>query len=285
MPAGPDQPAERRRLADVFARLALEAAVGIMRIYSTKGCAYKTKPDLSPVSEADEAAEAVILAGLASEAPDVPVLAEEAAARGVKPALDGRFILVDPLDGTKEFIGGNGDFTVNVALVEDGWPTVGAVYAPARRRLWWTDGLRAEVADVAPGERLADARDRRPILCRAAPADGYVALASRSHGDAATEAFLERLPIRTRRGAGSSLKFCAVAEGEADVYPRFGPTMEWDTAAGHAVLRAAGGTVLTLDGGPLRYGKAASDYRNGGFVAWGDPGAAEAHAAEFATDR
>ncbi len=268
---------DHRRLAENFAQLALDAAVEIMRVYSTRGCAYKTKPDHSPVSEADEVAEAVILAGLNTCAPGVPVLAEEAAARGVKPALDGQFILVDPVDGTKEFIGGNGDFTVNIALVEAGVPTVGAVYAPVRRRMWWAAAGRAEAADVGPGDRLSDAHHRRSIACRIASPEGYVALASRSHGDAVTEAFLAELPIRERRGAGSSLKFCAIAEGDADVYPRFGPTMEWDTAAGDAVLRAAGGTVLSVEGGPLRYGKAATDYRNGGFVAWGDPSAAAAH--------
>lgn len=268
---------DRRHLADAFAQLALDAAVSIMRVYSTRGCAYTTKSDHSPVSEADELAEAVILAGLERCAPGVPVLAEEASARGIRPALDGRFILVDPLDGTKEFIGGNGDFTVNIALVEAGVPVLSAVYAPVRRRLWWAADGWAEAAEARPGDRLADARHRHTIACRPAPADGYVALASRSHGDAVTEAFLARLPIRERRGEGSSLKFCAIAEGEADVYARFGPTMEWDTAAGDAVLRAAGGAVLSVAGGPLRYGKASTDYRNGGFVAWGDPAAAEAH--------
>lgn len=268
---------DRRSLAESFAQLALDAAVSVMGLYSTRGCAYTTKPDRSPVSEADELAEATILAGLERCAPGVPVLAEEAAARGIKPALDGRFILVDPLDGTKEFVGGNGDFTVNIALVEGGVPVAGAVYAPVRRRLWWAADGRAEAAEAGPGDRLADARNRRAIACRSAPADRYVALASRSHGDPATEAFLARLPVRDRQSAGSSLKFCAIAEGDADVYPRFGPTMEWDTAAGDAVLRNAGGLVLSVKGGPLRYGKASADYRNEGFVAWGDPVAAQAH--------
>lgn len=258
---------ERRRLADAFAQLTLDAAVAVMRVYGTD-CRVWSKADLSPVSEADELAETIILDGLRICAPGIPVLAEESVSRGIKPALDGRFILVDPLDGTREFISRNGEFTVNIALIENGQPVVGAVYAPVLRRLW----AAADVAymwNIAPGQKLADGRNKRRITVRSAP-KSYVALASRSHCDAATEAFLARLPIGERRGAGSSLKFCAVAEGEADVYPRFGPTMEWDTAAGDAVLRAAGGTVLSVDGGRLPYGKTSSDYRNGGFVAWGD---------------
>ncbi len=270
----PDRAAhERQRLAEAFAQLTLDAAVSIMQVYSTRGCKFETKADKSPVSEADERAETVILAGLARCAPGIPVLAEEAAARGIKPALDGCFILVDPLDGTREFVGGSGEFTVNIALIEAGRPVVGAVYAPVLKRLWIGSTI-ATVFEVAPGGSLAGAGHGRLIRARTVPHDGYVALASRSHGDPETEAFLARLPIRERRGAGSSLKFCALAEGEADVYPRFGPTMEWDTAAGDAVLRAAGGTVLSVSGGPLQYGKMGSDYRNGGFIAWGDPGAA-----------
>ncbi|WP_245572958.1 3'(2'),5'-bisphosphate nucleotidase CysQ [Lichenihabitans psoromatis] len=266
---------DRVRLADDFAQLALDAAVAIMRVYTTRGCAFHLKADQSPVSEADEQAEVVILAGLKHCAPGIPVLAEEAAARGSKPALDGQFILVDPVDGTKEFIGGSGEFTVNIALIEAGRPVVGVVYAPVLKRLWSAAGGVATVCRVEPGQRLADATERRSIHARTAPNGAYVALASRSHSDAPTEAFLANLPVRERREAGSSLKFCAIAEGDADLYPRFGPTMEWDTAAGDAVLRAAGGVVLSLAGGPLLYGKTGEDYRNGGFVAWGDPIAGE----------
>ena len=264
---------ERQHLAEAFGQLALDASVSIMEVYSTRGCTYATKPDKSPVSEADERAEAVILAGLERCARGIPVLAEEAAARGVKPALDGVFILVDPLDGTREFVSGSGEFTVNIALIESGRPVVGVVYAPTLRRLWLGSDA-ALVFDVAPGG-LFELASGRTIRCRSAPSEGYVALASRSHGDTETESFLGKLPIRERRAVGSSLKFCAVAEGQADVYPRFGPTMEWDTAAGDAVLRAAGGTVRSVRGGPLQYGKTAADYRNGGFVAWGDPAAAD----------
>lgn len=256
-------------MAEAFAQLTIHAGAAVMRIYGHPDCRVKVKADSSPVSEADEIAELIILEGLARCAPDIPVLAEESSARGIRPALDGRFILVDPVDGTREFISRNGEFTVNIALIEAGCPVVGAVYAPALNRLWMGSD-RASTCVVEPGGRLPEPEARTPIAVRPAPAGHYVALASRSHCDAATEAFLARLPIGERTSAGSSLKFCRVAEGAADVYPRFGPTMEWDTAAGDAVLRAAGGLVLGVEGGPLLYGKVGTDYRNGGFVAWGD---------------
>ncbi len=258
--------AERRRLAEAFAQLTVDAGLEVMRVYG-RSFRVSTKADSSPVCEADELAEVIILEGLARCAPGVPVLAEESASRGIKPALDGRFILVDPVDGTREFLSHNGEFTVNIALIEWGRPVAGAVYAPALGRLW-VGADTAYCCTVAPGDRLP--AERRTIAVRPAPSGHYVALASRSHGDAATDAFLARLPIGERKSAGSSLKFCQLAEGEADVYPRFGPTMEWDTAAGDAVLRAAGGSVIAVEGGPLAYGKTSADYRNGGFVAWGD---------------
>lgn len=260
---------ERRRLAEAFAQLTIDAGAAVMRIYRGSECRVKVKADSSPVSDADEVAELIILEGLARCAPDIPVLAEESSARGIRPSLDGRFILVDPVDGTREFLSRNGEFTVNIALIEAGCPVAGAVYAPALNRLWM-GADKASTCLVEPGGRLPEEAARTVVLVRPAPAGHYVALASRSHCDAATEAFLARLPIGERTSAGSSLKFCRVAEGAADVYPRFGPTMEWDTAAGDAVLRAAGGLVLGVEGGPLLYGKAGTDYRNGGFVAWGD---------------
>lgn len=260
--------AERSRLAEAFAQLTVTAGAAVMEVYG-RGCAVSFKADQSPVSEADLLAEALILEELKRCAPGIPVLAEENVSRGVKPAVDGRFILVDPVDGTREFISRNGEFTVNIALIEAGIPVVGAVYAPAIGLLW-VGGRKATRCAVAPGATVAPEDAREPIAVRAPPAGRYTALASRSHGDAATENFLARLPIAERKTAGSSLKFCRVAEGVADVYPRFGPTMEWDTAAGDAVLRAAGGQVLAVEGGPLRYGKTASGYRNGGFVAWGE---------------
>ena len=219
----------------------------------------KTKADASPVTAADEAGEAVILEGLAKLAPSIPVVAEEKVAAGDIPDLDaGPFWLVDPLDGTKEFISKNGEFTVNIALIGSDGPILGVVLAPAREKAWWgQQGAGAYMRD--PNGQVT------PIQVRPAPAGGLTAVASRSHSDAETEAFLDKAGVIERLSAGSSLKFCLVAEGKADLYPRFGPTMEWDVAAGHAVLLAAGGHVTTLDGAPFIYRKA--DFRNTGFIA------------------
>ncbi|WP_137178618.1 3'(2'),5'-bisphosphate nucleotidase CysQ [Roseomonas sp. AR75] len=231
------------------------------------------KGDGTPLTEADLAAEAIIAAGLASAAPSVPVVSEEDAAR-VDPPAGVPFLLVDPLDGTREFLGPSGEFTVNIALVKDGRPVCGVVYAPALGRIWrGAAGQGAAAGALAPGAdpaRIAWV----PIRARARPAKALVAVASRSHLDKDTEAFLTALPVGDRRSIGSSLKFCLVAEGEADVYPRLAPTMEWDTAAGQAVLEAAGGSVATPEGAPFQYGKAAAGFRNGPFVAWGAPPAA-----------
>ncbi len=181
-----------------------------------------------------------------------------------------------PLDGTREFIARRREFTVNVALIEDGAPKAGAVYAPALGELWFA-GARAFFARVAPGAPLPARENWRRLHTRRRPQDGMTALVSRSHLDAETEAFLARENIKARIDAGSSLKFCRLAEGAADIYPRFGPTMEWDTAAGDAVLRGAGGAVLTPEGAPLRYGKAAENYGNGPFIGYGDPSAVTPH--------
>ena len=259
-------------IAEMFAALAVQAGLAVMKVYG-EAFTHRTKADHSPVCDADEQSEAIILLGLALHLPNVPVLAEEAASRGVIPLCGKSMILVDPLDGTREFLGRNGEFTVNIALVIDGIPQAGAVYAPALQKLWFA-GQHAFVCDVAPGADLPARSDWRGIHVRPAPSGALVALASRSHSDVETEAYLARLPVCERRSAGSSLKFCELAEGAADVYPRFGPTMEWDTAAGDAVLRAAGGAVLLQDGTPLLYGKAASNYRNSAFIAWGDASAA-----------
>jgi 3'(2'),5'-bisphosphate nucleotidase len=259
---------DREEIGRICAALTLEAGPVVMEVYA-RPCEVRTKADASPVCEADERAEGIILAGLQRWLPGIPVVAEEAAARGEMPPTGKRFLLVDPLDGTKEFLSRNGEFTLNIALIDDGAPVAGAVYAPAIAKLWW-GGESAFVCQAAPGAGFAETQAGRQIHVRTAPAEGLAALASRSHCDAETEAFLGKLPIRERLSAGSSLKFCLLAEGLADVYPRFGPTMEWDTAAGDAVLRAAGGVVETSEGGPFRYGKSDRGYRNGGFVAWGD---------------
>jgi 3'(2'), 5'-bisphosphate nucleotidase len=259
----------RDAIAELFAGIALAAGPIVMSEYA-KGCEVRTKRDSSPVTVADEKAEELILALLRARQCTVPVVAEEAMARGDRTAIGDSFILVDPLDGTREFIACNGEFTINIALVRAKAPVAGAVYAPALGKLWF-GGERAFVCDVVLGAPLPQRSLWRQIETRRAPARDWIALASRSHCDPATEAFLAKLPIGERRSAGSSLKFCALAEGAADVYPRFAPTMEWDTAAGDAVLRAAGGIVVAVEGGPLLYGKKGDNLRNGGFVAWGDP--------------
>jgi 3'(2'), 5'-bisphosphate nucleotidase len=244
-------------LPDIVA-LADRAGAVIMEHYRGE-VEVKTKADASPVTAADEAGEAVILEGLATLTPAIPVVAEEKVAAGDIPDLDaGPFWLVDPLDGTKEFISKNGEFTVNIALIGNEGPVLGVVLAPARERAWW--GLLGAGAYVRDADGQAT-----PIQVRTAPARGLTAVASRSHSDAATEAFLDKVGATERMSAGSSLKFCLVAEGKADIYPRFGPTMEWDVAAGHAVLVAAGGHVTTLDGAPFVYRK--PDFRNSGFIA------------------
>jgi 3'(2'), 5'-bisphosphate nucleotidase len=228
------------------------------------------KSDGSPLTEADLAAEAIIAEALAREAAGIPVISEEDATRAVPPA-GAAFILVDPLDGTREFLGPTGEFTVNIALVAGGRPVAGVVYAPALGRIWQgAHGLGAQ-AGVLPAGGDPAAIAWRPIRARARPAAAMTAVASRSHLDPETKAFLAALPIAEHRSIGSSLKFCLVAEGEADVYPRLGPTMEWDTAAGQAVLEAAGGRVTRPDGAAFPYGKAAEGWRNGPFVAWGAP--------------
>ena len=268
-PGSFDMNAPRDAIAEFFARTALAAGPVVMLEYE-RGCEVRAKSDSSPVTVADEKAEALILEMLRAHDAATPVVAEEMVAHGAKTVCGSSFVLVDPLDGTREFISRNGEFTINIALVRDGVPVAGAVYAPALAKLWFA-GESAYVCDAPVGAPLAPPSAWRAIKTRAAPASDLVALASRSHGDPATEAFLARLPIGERRSAGSSLKFCALAEGVADVYPRFAPTMEWDTAAGDAVLRAAGGAVFAVEGGPLRYGKTDRQLRNGGFVAWGDP--------------
>ncbi len=248
-------PAHSRSAPDgvLFAALraaALEAGRVIMKFYA-EGCAVERKQDASPVTEADRPTEAVILSAIASAAPDIPVVAEEEASAGRLPVETGRrFLLVDPLDGTREFLARNGDFTVNIALIEDGLPVAGIVYAPARHLLFTGGADGAAEIRTTPGHEIAESRAIRARIA----ADGPVAVCSRSHDSPQTAAFLREKGITERVSVGSSLKFCLIARGEADIYPRFTPTMQWDTAAGDAVLRAAGGTTLAPDGHPLVYG-------------------------------
>ena len=249
----------------------LAAGAEILRIYATD-FSVTDKSDASPVTEADQRAEAIILENLKRLAPNIPIVAEEEAAAGRVPSTATRFFLVDPLDGTKEFISRNGEFTVNIALIENGEPVRGAVYAPALGRLYWgargEGAFMADIADGQPGKA-------RPIRVRKAPSEGLSAVGSRSHGGEETQAYLKAFEIADFVAAGSSLKLCLLAEGKADIYPRMGRTMEWDIAAGDAILRAAGGRVETLDGQPLLYGKrdqaSDSDFANPHFVAFGDP--------------
>lgn len=238
-------------LLESIARLARQAGDVILQVYATE-FEVRGKHDASPVTEADERAEALILAGLAALTPGTPVVAEESVAAGKVPdicAVGGRFWLVDPLDGTKEFISRNGEFTVNIALIEAGAPVLGVVLAPALNRLY--------AGGRGLGAYAEDATGRRSIRCRAVPEAGLTVVASRSHGDAAAlAAYLAGHKVASLANAGSSLKLCLVAAGEADLYPRLGRTMEWDIAAGHAVLAAAGGEVRRIDTGePLTYGK------------------------------
>ncbi len=236
------------RLVPVIRQLALEAGERIMQVYDGPGFEVKSKDDSSPVTEADEAADALISAGLRAAFPDVVLITEEQAASHALSAKT--FLIVDPLDGTKEFVQRRGDFTVNIAYVQDGVPLRGVVYAPAQKRLFYTlpDGSAVE-------ESLADGA-LRPIRVSTPDNSALMVVASKSHRDQATEDYIGRYAVRDSRSAGSSLKFCLVATGEADLYPRLGRTMEWDTAAGDAVLRGAGGQVVRFDDHtPLAYGK------------------------------
>ena len=257
------------RVARLFGRIALRAGQAIMKVRPAAASNPHTKSDGSPVTAADLASDEIIRHALARDLPGVPVITEESCAAATVNDAE-RFILVDPLDGTREFIKGSEEFTVNIALIERGTPVAGAVYAPALRRLYvgGTTAHRLEIAGDAAPSRLDGLQ---PIRVRDVPPEGWHAVVSRSHLDPDTRRWIEQHRIARLCNAGSSLKFCTIAEGEADVYPRLGPTMEWDTAAGHAVLVAAGGRVTDLDGKPMRYGK--PQFRNGNFVAWGKAGA------------
>jgi 3'(2'), 5'-bisphosphate nucleotidase len=251
-----------RRLTVVMRGLALEAGARIMDIYGAPDFEVRTKSDASPVTEADEAADALISAGLRAAFPDVALVTEEQAATHAERAAS--FLIVDPLDGTKEFVQRRGDFTVNIAYVENGAPVAGIVYAPAKGRLFYTTAEGGAVEEIGP---FGEAPGRlNPIAVSAPDNAALMVVASKSHRDAATDDYISGYAVRDMKSAGSSLKFCLVATGEADLYPRLGRTMEWDTAAGDAVLRAAGGRVVRFDDlTPLAYGKAG--YENPFFIA------------------
>jgi 3'(2'), 5'-bisphosphate nucleotidase len=248
-------------LAESIRAIAEDAGEVIMDIYR-RGFDVAEKADATPVTEADHAAEAAILPRLRALTPDIPIISEEEAAAGTLPERDGlTFWAVDPLDGTREFIARSGEFSVNIGLIRAGVPVLGVVHGPALEVTFFSTGpgraLRAETGGPAT-----------PITTRAVPAVGLTVIGSRSHGSSRkVNAFLADKAVAGHSVMGSALKFGFLADGSADVYARFGPTSEWDTAAGHALLRAAGGDVLSVDGGTLSYGK--PRYLNGGFIAWG----------------
>jgi 3'(2'), 5'-bisphosphate nucleotidase len=246
-------------LAGAISSLADLAGAAILEVYGRSDRGTREKADRTPVTEADLRAEQLIVAGLRELTPEVPIVAEESVAAGEVPEIgDGPFWLVDPLDGTREFLSGNGEFTVNIALVEAGVPVLGVVHLPVQATSYHGG---AGAATVANGS------GRHDLGVVEANEAGFRVLVSRSHLDEETERWLAGVPVTDRISAGSSLKFCRIAEGEADLYPRFGRTMEWDTAAGHAVLLAAGGAVTTPSGAPLRYGK--PGFENPSFLAFG----------------
>ncbi len=247
----------------VMRRLALEAGDLIMEIYGRKDFRVRSKPDASPVTEADEVADSHIVAGLQAAFPGITVVTEERVASHAERV--GSFLIVDPLDGTKEFVRRRGDFTVNIAYVEAGTPMRGAVYAPAKGRLFYTlaDGTSVEETGAFAKDRAGTSRS---IRVSTPDNDALTVVASKSHRDQATDDYISKYRVRDVRSAGSSLKFCLLAAGEADLYPRLGPTMEWDTAAGDAVLRGAGGGMVRFDGhGRFDYGK--PGYVNPFFIA------------------
>ena len=232
------------------------------------------KNDLSPVTAADVASEAIIVEGVSRLLPGVTVIAEESVAGSAGASLAPSFVVVDPLDGTKEFLAGRDEFTVNLAIVTQGVPVAGIVAAPAQGLLWrGVVGGKAERLRLRLGAEPAQADDRSFIRTRAAP-ERLIVATSRSHLDEATEGFIAQLPVARRFMCGSAVKFCYLAQGEADVYPRLSPTHEWDIAAGCAIVAAAGGTVTAPDGKPLRFGGRDENFLVPGFLAWGDPAAA-----------
>jgi 3'(2'), 5'-bisphosphate nucleotidase len=244
-------------LIPVMRQLALEAGAKIMQVYDGPDFEVKSKSDASPVTEADEAADAIISAGLRAAFPEMVLITEEQADSHALRAAT--FLIVDPLDGTKEFVQRRGDFTVNIAYVENGVPLRGVVFAPAQGRLFYTREDGVSVEEVAGEQR---------VIAVTAPDNGaLMVVASKSHRDAATDDYIAKYNVKDMKSAGSSLKFCLVATGEADLYPRLGRTMEWDTAAGDAVLRGAGGRVVRFDDHrPLAYGKEGWD--NPFFIAY-----------------
>ena len=251
------------KLVSVMRKLSLEAGAKIMEIYGLDDFDVTAKSDDSPVTAADKAADEIISAGLRAAFPDVMLVTEEQAATHT--AQGDTFLIVDPLDGTKEFIHRRGDFTVNIALVEGGMPTRGVVYAPAKGRMFFTQADGNAVEEEGPFDK-DQIGSVAPISVSDPDNSALMVVASKSHRDQATDDYINKYAVKDMKSAGSSLKFCLIATGEADLYPRLGRTMEWDTAAGHAVLNGAGGAVVRFDDlPPLTYGKA--DFANPFFIA------------------
>ena len=271
MPAATKDSAEDVRLAQRLTKVALAACAAILKV-DFRDCGARLKADASPVSRADEAAHAAIAEGLARAAPGIPAISEEAVAEWDGRTAPDEFLLVDPLDGTVEFLAGRPEYTVNIALVRGGAPVVGVIAAPALGLIW--RGAVGSGAERMGFEVGKGAQRGIQLHTRAWPAGARVAAVSRSHFDPASEAFLAPIGPVQRIVAGSALKFCRLAEGAADVYPRLAPTSEWDVAAGHALVVAAGGTVRAPNGGALLYGGAKDGFRVPGFIAWGDAAAA-----------
>lgn len=258
-------------LANGLLPAVLEAGRIEMRYYDSD-LNVERKADKTPVTEADREAEVVLLQALAKLMPDVPVVAEEQVASGRVPEINDIFFLVDPLDGTREFIKKRGEFTVNIGLIVSGTPVFGLIYAPVLKRLFVTTGPETALEfELPPASTVTSLSSlcARKLCVRSPKEDCIIAFASRSHRTEETDAFLERHGVTQTRKVGSSLKFCLIASGEADLYPRLGPTSEWDIAAGHAILSIAGGHVAQLDGEPLAYGKVEQKFLNPEFVAWG----------------
>ena len=265
--------ADGGRLLDDLTTIVSRAAAAVLaaRAGGLKG---RNKADMSPVTAADEAAEAVIIDAVSRLLPGLPIVSEEAAGRAPPARLDGSFVLVDPVDGTRELLAGRDEFTVNLALIDGGRPILGVISAPARGLLWRAAaGFGAERLRLSPGAPVDAARERTAIRPRPLPSGALRAAVSRSHFDSQTQAFLTRLSPLEQIASGSSVKFCWIAEGTADVYARLAPTHEWDIAAGHAIVTAAGGTMTTPDGQPLCYGQTTENFLVPGFMAWGDPAA------------
>ncbi len=270
-PGSDISPAQARQLMDDLSALIARACAEIGATSPTT-MVRRLKPDQSPVTAADEASETVILQGLTQILPKMPVVAEESASAAAPANLTGSFVIVDPLDGTREFLAGRDEFTINLAIVTRGLPVAGIIAAPKQGQLWrgvighGAERLRLSGGSSGPAEAIST----RPWP------DAPVAVVSRSHMDAATDKFISALGPTTRVPCGSAIKFCHIAEGTADIYPRLATTCEWDVAAGHALVVAAGGLVTAPLGIPLTYGRAAENFRVPAFVAWGDHGKAAA---------